>query len=158
MNIRPIRKSDNEELAQIIRGVFDEFDAPKKGTVYEDASTDDLYSLFQQERSILWVAEGEEGIYGCGGIFPTEGLDEDCAELVKLYLRADARGKGIGKELFERSIVSARSMGFKSLYLESIPEFDKAVGMYEKMGFRHLNAPLGNFVHCGCSLYMIMDL
>ena len=158
MNIRPIRKSDNEELAQIIRGVFDEFDAPKKGTVYEDASTDDLYSLFQQEKAILWVAEGEEGIYGCGGVFPTEGLDEDCAELVKLYLKAEARGKGIGKELFERSIVSARSMGFKSLYLESIPEFDKAVGMYEKMGFRHLDAPLGHFVHTGCSVYMLLEL
>ena len=158
MNIRPIRKSDNEELAQIIRGVFDEFDAPKKGTVYEDASTDDLYNLFQQEKAILWVAEGEEGIYGCGGVFPTEGLDEDCAELVKLYLKAEARGKGIGKELFERSIVSARSMGFKSLYLESIPEFDKAVGMYEKMGFRHLDAPLGHFVHTGCSVYMLLEL
>ena len=158
MNIRPIRKADNAELAQLIRAVFDEFDAPKKGTVYEDLSTDDLHSLFQMDRSILWVAEGDEGLYGCGGVFPTEGLDQDCAELVKLYLRPEARGLGVGKELLERSIVSARSLGFKSLYLESIPEFDKAVGMYEKAGFKHLDAPLGNFVHSGCSVYMLLDL
>ena len=36
MNIRPIRKSDNAELAKLIRAIFDEFDAPKKGTVYEE--------------------------------------------------------------------------------------------------------------------------
>lgn len=158
MNIRPIRKSDNAELAKLIRAIFDEFDAPKKGTVYEDASTDDLYTLFRAERSLLWVAEGTEGIYGCCGIYPTGGLGDDCAELVKLYVRPEGRGQGVGMRLFNRSIVSARSLGYSHLYLESIPEFDKAVGMYEQIGFKHLDKPLGNFVHTSCSIYMLLEL
>ena len=40
ITIRPIEKKDNLKLAQIIRAVFVEHDAPRVGTVYADASTD----------------------------------------------------------------------------------------------------------------------
>lgn len=55
--IRPIRPSDNEILAKIIRQCFHDFNAPTAGMVFEDPTTDDLFSLFQNEKSMLWVAE-----------------------------------------------------------------------------------------------------
>ena len=44
--LRPIEKRDNAALAQMIRSVFEEHDAPTEGTVYTDPTTDDLFGLF----------------------------------------------------------------------------------------------------------------
>src|SRR3954463_8626809 len=117
--IRRVRQSDNSPLAKMIREVFDEHNAPQKCTVYSDPTTDDLYALFQQERSVLWAAEINGEVLGCCGIYHTEGLDEDCAELAKFYLSEKIRGKGIGKQLMQQCIQSAKQMKYKKLYIES---------------------------------------
>ena len=142
----------------MIRQVFDEHQAPQKGTVYSDPTTDNLFELFQAEKSLLWVAEIDSKIVGCCGIFPTTGLPEKCAELVKFYLSAKARGKGIGKSLMEKSIESARELGYTELYLESLPEFSNAVSIYEKQGFLKLDQPLGESGHTTCNIWMLKKL
>ena len=156
--IRPIQKQDNLPLAKMIRNVFEEHDAPKFGTVYSDPTTDDLYSLFQTPKSFLWVAETENEIAGCCGIYPTPGLNENCTELVKFYLSPNARGKGIGKELMEKCIISAKESGYTQMYLESLPHFAKAVSMYEKQGFKQIDQPLGNSGHRTCNIWMVKEL
>src|SRR5690606_27791674 len=136
LTIRPIQLSDNEPLATLIRQVFREFKIDKPGTVYTDPTTDTLYELFQQPASAYFVAEENGTILGGCGVYPTEGLPEGCAELVKFYLAADARGKGIGQQLMQQSIATARALGYTQLYLESFPALSKAVSMYEKAGFK----------------------
>ncbi len=158
IKIRQIEKSDNSALAKMIRAVFEEHDAPQNGTVYSDPTTDNLYTLFQTPGSILWVAEVKGVIAGCCGIYPSEGLDSNCTELVKFYVSKDARGKGIGKELMEKSEESARAFGFRQLYLESLPHFEKAVRIYEKQGFVKLNHPLGSSIHTTCDIWMLKEL
>lgn len=155
MNLRTIQKSDNEALAKLIRAVFEEHNAPQKGTVYSDPTTDHLFELFQIPKSVFWIAEVENEIAGCCGIYPTEGLPANCAELVKFYLSAKARGKGIGKALMEKSIHSAVELGYSEIYLESMPHFSKAVSIYEKQGFEKLPHPLGNSGHTTCNIWMI---
>ena len=49
------------------------------------------------------------------------------AELVKFYLHKDFRGTGIGRALMEKCIEAAKSLGYKKLYIESLPQFAKAV-------------------------------
>ena len=155
---REVREGDNEALASMIRHVFEEHEAPRKGTVYSDPTTDDLHGLFSSSESVLWVAEVEGIPLGCCGIYPTEGLESSCAELVKYYLAEKARGQGIGRLLMEKCIQSAREMSYKKLYLESMPHFSKAVNIYEKLGFRDLAQPLGNSGHTTCSIWMLLDL
>jgi putative acetyltransferase len=58
----------------------------------------------------------------------------------------------------EKCFESARQLGYKQLYLESLPELSKAVSMYLKSGFRHITHPLGNSGHFGCDIWMIRDL
>lgn len=158
MVIRKIEKRDNTKIAEIIRSCFRDFNAPTSGTVFEDPTTDNLSELFQKEKSVLYVAEEDGDVVGCCGIFPTDSLPDDTAELVKSYLSAEARGKGVGKSLMEISIEAARQMGYKRIYIESLPEFSKAVSIYEKQGFQYLEKPLGNSGHSGCNLWMIKDL
>jgi putative acetyltransferase len=157
--IRPIQKKDNAPLAKMIRQVFVEFDAPTQGTVYSDPTTDDLFALFQVERAIFYVAEAEDGnIIGCCGIYPTSGLPDGCVELVKFYLPANARGKGIGRALMEKSEQYAKDIGCKQIYIESLPDFNKAVSIYEKQGYLRLNQPLGDSGHFGCDIWMLKTI
>lgn len=155
--IREIEPEDNMDTAAMIRNVFLEFNAEKNGTVYSDPKTDTLYELFQNDRSVFYVAVDGEKILGSCGIYPTDGLPDGYAELVKFYLSAEARGKGIGRELMERSIQAARDMGYHNLYLESLPVFAKAVSIYEKQGFSRLSKPLSS-EHPGCNLWFLKTL
>lgn len=155
---RHIEKRDNKEIAALIRSVFREFKIDRPGTVYFDPTTDDLYSLFKKPDSVYWIAEEEERIIGGCGIFSTPGLAKGCGEIVKLYLLASYRGKGTGRKLLEKSIESARQLGYRQLYLESLPELSKAISLYEKAGFRFINGPMGNSGHFGCNIWMLRDL
>lgn len=158
MNYRPIEPSDNQALARLIRSVFEEFGIARPGTVYTDPTTDQFFELFQQPGSAYWVVEAQDELLGGCGIFPTEGLPKGCAELVKLYLKPAARGKGVGKALMDRCFETAKALGYTQVYLETLPELGKAVGMYEKAGFYYLDAPLGQSGHFGCDIWMLKDL
>lgn len=158
VQLRKIQSSDNAGVAALIREVFHEFNAPKVGTAYNDPTTDHLFEKFQTPLSILWLAEVNGELAGCCGIYPTEGLPEGCAELVRFFVSADYRGTGVGKELMSRSIESAKGFGYKTLYLETIPEFDRAVGIYEKQGFEYLSEPLGDTGHNSCNIWMLKEL
>jgi len=158
ITFRRIEKKDNKEIADLIRAVFREFKIDRPGTVYFDPTTDDLYNLFRKPGSVYWIAGSAGKIIGGCGIYPTPGLPAGFAELVKLYLSSSERGKGIGRQLLERSIDSARMLGYNNLYLESLPELNMAISLYEKAGFHLVPGPLGNSGHFGCDIWMVKDL
>ncbi|NMB72878.1 MAG: GNAT family N-acetyltransferase [Bacteroidales bacterium] len=155
---RRIRKKDNKDIAALIRSVFREFGIARPGTVYFDPTTDDLYKLFKEPGSVYWIAEEEGTIIGGCGIYPTPGLPEGCAELVKFYLHPEKRGIGIGRELMTKSLRSARRMGYRQVYLESLPELNKAIRIYSKAGFEFIPGPMGNSGHYGCDIWMLKQL
>lgn len=158
VTFRKLEQKDNQELAAIIRQIFEEFNIPKIGTVYSDPTTDDLYTLFQTPQSTYFIAEEDGQMLGGCGVYPTEGLPEGCAELVKFYLSGASRGKGIGKELMNKCFEAAKELGYQQLYLESFGQLAKAVGMYDKAGFKSLDHALGNSGHDACTIWMIKDL
>lgn len=158
MEYRLIQPADNAEIARVIRGALEEFGVNQPGTVYTDPTTDDLYALFRDEKSAYWIAEENGSIFGGCGIYPTTGLPNGYGELVKLYLRKEVRGRGIGQELMLKSIDSAREMGYTYLYLESLPELNQAVELYKKVGFKLLPNRLGESGHFACDLWMELEI
>ena len=158
MQIRPIEPADNEALAKVIRTALAEFGANKPGTVYFDPTTDALFELFRTPKSFYYVALVDGKVVGGCGIFPTDNLPDGTCELVKLYLAKEARGTGLGKQLMEISLSWAKENGYTQVYLESMPELAKAVSIYEKVGFKALDHPLGNSGHCGCDIWMLKEL
>ncbi len=158
ITIRNIQEQDNPFIAKIIRSCLEEFGANKPGTVYYDKSTDNLSSLFERTSAHYFIAEQHEKIVGGGGIFPSDGLPTDTCELVKMYLTAAVRGKGIGASLIARCIAAAKEEGFKKIYIETMPELKQAIGVYEKFGFEYLSHPLGNTGHFGCDVWMLKHI
>jgi putative acetyltransferase len=151
---REIAPNDNEAIAKVIKTTFEEFGIDKPGTVYTDPTTTTLYQLFQMPKSIYWIAEENNVIIGGCGIFPTKELPVGYAELVKFYVSNASRGKGIGNALMQKSLTSAKAMGYTHLYLETFGILEKAVSLYIRNGFTPLPAPLGNSGHYACTIWM----
>jgi putative acetyltransferase len=158
IQIRIIEETDNPALAKIIRDTLAEFGANHAGTVYYDPTTDYLFEMFQNPLSIYFAAEMDGELVGGGGIYPTDGLPDKTCELVKMYLLPVARGKGIGKMIIAECLEKAAGLGFENIYLETMPELQQAMRVYEKFGFQYLNGPLGNSGHFGCSRWMLKEL
>ncbi len=156
--IRPIVPEDNPIIAKIIRDTLTEFGANHPGTVYYDNTTDTLYELFQSETAAYNIAEMNGKIVGGGGIYPTEGLPADTCELVKMYLLPEARGTGLGGQLIDHSLALAKAIGYKKIYLETMPELSQALKVYARFGFTYLDKPMGNSGHTGCKLWMMKEL
>lgn len=154
-----VKQEDNVQIAKIIRTSLEEFGANKKGTVYYDDSTDHLFELFSNpSKNFYLVASYNNEIVGGAGIFNTDGLPDDTCELVKMYLKKEVRGLGLGYKLIQACMEKAKQLGYAKIYLETMPELKKAVEVYKKFGFNNLNHPIGNSGHCGCDIWMIRDL
>jgi putative acetyltransferase len=158
MLIRPLRVEDNEAIAAVIRKSLEEYNVALPGTVYTDPTTDDLFTLFQIAKGYYWVIEFDSRVVGGAGIYPTKGLPSDCTELVKLYILNEFRGQGFGAKLIELCCSKAREEGYNHIYLETLPELDRAVSLYNRLGFELLTAPLGDSGHYACSIWALKSV
>jgi putative acetyltransferase len=156
--LRTINEDDNKRLAEIIRQSLLEFNAAKPGTVFYDPTTDNLSELFTKDGSRFYVLEIDSKILGGAGIYPTEGLPDGTCELVKFYIDASARGKGYGKLLMKACEAAAKELGYTTIYLESMPELNIALPLYEKMGYKYITGALGNSGHTGCTVFMTKEI
>ncbi|MFA6260532.1 MAG: GNAT family N-acetyltransferase [Bacteroidia bacterium] len=160
MNIhyRTVTPADNATLAAIIRRGIDDLGLPSEGTAHSDPTTDDLSKLFTKPLSYYFVVETDGKVMGGCGIYPSTGLPDKYAELVRFFLDEKARGLGIGKQLMQECEALARQWGYTHLYLESFPEMKAAIHLYEKAGYQRLSQPLGNTGHFACNVWMVKEL
>lgn len=156
--IRKIKKEDNQEVAQLIRSVFDEMEIPKVGTAYEDPCLDLMFEEYNKPQSVYLVVENEGKIVGSAGIAPLENGDPKVCELQKMYFLPETRGLGIGSKMMEKCLEKARAFGFEKCYIETMPFMHAAQKLYKKSGFEYLDAPMGNTGHCSCPVWMLKDL
>jgi putative acetyltransferase len=84
----------------------------------------------------LLLAECDGQLAGCVALHPWE---PGVCEMKRLYLRPSFRGKGLGRAIAEKVIAEARSIGYRSMRLDTIaPIMKDAVEMYRKLGFREI--------------------
>ena len=93
-----------------------------------------------------------------GGVAPLVGGDPGTCELRKMYFLPAARGIGAGAAMMARCLQTAREFGFSRCYLETLGGMDAAMRLYERTGFRRLDAPLGATGHGGCNTFYLLDL
>lgn len=158
LNIRPIEKSDNTEVAEIIRLVMTEFDAVGCGYSISDTEVDDMYSAYLSDRSAFYVVELNGKVLGCGGFGPLTGAEETTCELRKMYFKSELRGLGIGTKLLNLCLEAAARADFQQCYLETKDNMKQAQRLYGKYGFKYLDKPMGNTGHTSCGTWMARNL
>jgi putative acetyltransferase len=158
MIIRPIQKEDNQAIAQVIRQVLIEFNVPKVGTAYADPQLDSMFETYITSQSVYFVIEKNGQIIGGAGVSHLENEADTICELQKMYFLPEARGIGLGTQMMESCLQSARDFGYNKCYLETMPNMDDAQKLYQKVGFEYLCSPLGNTGHTSCPVWMIKEL
>ena len=81
----------------------------------------------------LYLDISDDGI--ARGCIALRKLSDGKGEVKRLYVRPEYRGNGIATALVERIIEDARDIGYKELYLDTLPELENAVRLYKSFGF-----------------------
>lgn len=144
--VRSMKKDDEIVVAEIIRQVLEEYHLDVPGTAYFDPQLDYMYDYYQPlEGSNYWVLEEASRVVGGIGISllaeSVDGLGK-VAEVQKLYLLPEVRGRGYAKQLMATLMAFASSHGYQYLYLETIHSLAAAINLYEKLGFDQLTRPI----------------
>jgi ribosomal protein S18 acetylase RimI-like enzyme len=144
MTIRPATKDDQE----LIRELWVEFEGERPAPDYLRESWEDAWSdLAQTVRSGVALIAEEEGS-AVGFVFCALGdRGRKTAHVTDIYVRPDARNKGIGRALLAGILEPARAAGLEHASLEVLVNNSDARRLYERLGFTPMDvfmvAPLG---------------
>ena len=156
--IQEITPQYDADMREIITLVGKEFGAIGEGFGPSDAEVEFMSQYYKDEDSSRYfVASVDNCLVGGCGIAPFNQRNDVC-ELRKLFLLPKSRGLGIGKKLTADCLEYAKCKGYKKCYLDTLANMTQAIGLYEKLGFQHLNKPLDGTIHGGCDVWMLKDL
>jgi ribosomal protein S18 acetylase RimI-like enzyme len=120
----------------IARELFDEY-ARELGVdlCFQDFSSElaNLGTMYVAPAGRLLLARGDEQIVGCVGV---RRLSASACEMKRLYVRAIARGFGVGRRLAEASVEAAQELGYETILLDTLTTMGAAQALYRSLGFR----------------------
>jgi len=85
----------------------------------------------------LWLLKKDDAIVGSAGIFK---INDEEYELIKMSVAPEHRGKKFGNMLLEKCISKAKEVNASKLILFSNSNLQTAIRLYEKFGFKHVEA------------------
>lgn len=69
------------------------------------------------------------------GCIALRKVSEDIAEMKRLYVRKPYRDYGLGRQLAQMIIDKAKSLGYSSIRLDTVPSMQAAQHLYSSLGF-----------------------
>ncbi|KXJ48772.1 Acetyltransferase (GNAT) family protein [Marinobacter salarius] len=135
MVIRDVRfPSDSRELRRLIHEYVDwlGIDLSYQDFAGEMANIEALFSLPSGQYTFAIVDSVVAGGVGF------RRIDNQTAEVKRLYVRPKHQGKDIGWSLMENLLQKLRVLGYARLVLDAVPPTKKAQALYERMGFTEI--------------------
>ncbi len=71
----------------------------------------------------------------CVGVTCLRNLGNFIAEIKRMYVRPHHRGKGYGRKMLDKAITEAKSIGYRYLRLDTVPDMESANKLYDSRGF-----------------------
>ena len=158
LQIRLIEPADVPALLTIIADSRAEYGIGKNGVNLLEPADHALYATYQRQRSLYFVAVFDGKVVGGAGVAPLAGADPLTCELQSMYLRNDARFRGIGNALLEQCFKAARQFLYVRCYLETVTQMHEALEFYGRHGFRDLTSRLGETGHGHNDRWMVRPL
>jgi ribosomal protein S18 acetylase RimI-like enzyme len=135
VRVRPARAADSEAIVRTLREGFDPLILPY--TIVSAAGVERfVYDTLAQggERSGTVFTVAARGDEAAGVTEFRRSVDE--LFLNHIYVRKDARGTGLGRQLLRESILVARDHGQREIALDVFAGNERARRWYESLGFR----------------------
>jgi putative acetyltransferase len=150
--------ADDPSIAAIIKSVMAQFGACGAGFAINDPEVERMSAAYDAPRSAYFVVERDARVLGGAGVAPLAGGAFGTCELRKMYFLDEARGIGVGAQMLQHCLRVARGFGFRCCYLETLTGMSDAMRLYERAGFRRIDAALGGTGHFGCDRFYVLDL
>lgn len=90
------------------------------------------YNQLDDIHNVIVVYDNDIPI-GCAAF---KKYDDECAEVKRVFIKTEYRGRGISKKLMELLEESAREQGYYYLILESGEPLIAAMSLYRKIGYK----------------------
>lgn len=91
---------------------------------------------------VIFLAVYHNEPAGCIALKPLK--EEGVCEMKRLYVPPGFRGHGIGEQLVTALLDAARSLGYKTMKLDTITRLQSAIRMYKAYGFEEIPAYYNN--------------
>ncbi len=135
-----IVEATTPEQIEQVRHLFNEYRAQLPVDYCFRSFDDEVAGLpgdYAAPNGLLLLATVVGQPVGCVGLRPFSR--QGTCEMKRLYVRPAFRGGKLGKELAERLLNEARSLGYLSMRLDSYASLMQlAVELYRKLGFREV--------------------
>jgi ribosomal protein S18 acetylase RimI-like enzyme len=140
-----ITRAESAEDVQHARTLFKEYEAWLQVDLCFQSFEKELVELPGKYappdgRLLLAMANGK--IAGCVAL---RKIGDGTCEIKRLYLREEFRGLGLGRELAEAIISSAKEIGYERMRLDTLPpKMDDAIRLYRSLGFKEIEPYYNN--------------
>jgi GrpB-like predicted nucleotidyltransferase (UPF0157 family)/GNAT superfamily N-acetyltransferase len=123
---------------------------PEEGATHFRLDPDEV----TEGRGAFFVAYADSKAVGCGAV---RLLDAESAEIKRMFVIPEARGRGISRIILDALESEGRRLGAKGLLLETGDRQGEALRLYTKAGFVRIPA-FGEYVGSPLSVCMKKDL
>jgi ribosomal protein S18 acetylase RimI-like enzyme len=130
--VRPSSTHEWQEAARLVEEYaaslaialdFQDFEHERTHLVEEYGGADSAFLLASQEGEFI----------GCGAL---RRFSESACEMKRLYVAPQGRGQSIGRMLASGLIEEARSLGYQTMLLDTLPSMQQAQALYASLGFK----------------------
>lgn len=90
------------------------------------------YNILEDIHDVI-IAYDKDKAVGCASF---KKYDKECAEVKRVFIDEEYRGKGIARELMKRLEILAKDKGYHYFILESGEPLIAAMKLYDAMGFK----------------------
>jgi putative acetyltransferase len=130
-----IYQPTTEAEVEVVRALFLEYAAWLRIDLCFQGFSEELAGLpgaYAPPRGRLLVAACDQNVVGCVGLRP---LNDTVCEMKRLFVRPAYQGRGLGRALAEGVIREAKTIGYSSMVLDTLPSMTGAIRLYETLGF-----------------------
>jgi putative acetyltransferase len=101
----------------------------------------ELKTMYGKPQGGIVLCKMDDEFIGCAGI---RKIDNNTAELKRMFIKPAYQKKGTGKILLEKSVQLAKLLNYKIIRLDTLNYMTPAINLYKQYGFYEIPAYYNN--------------